>query len=350
MEGLMFWLPVIGLVALVLLSVLTLVDIYAVPQGYLWVIERFGAYNRTQEPGLRFRIRLLERIIEEQIPDSDNPGRTFLRTGKRSTREFMHPFTVEDTITKQGVQIKAIKGVLRTRMKTLKEDPEAARKSTYALEQAISAAIEALSDNVIRGIVGEHDFEYIWNNITETQGKIAAGMLPALDRWGERFLQLDITEIIPSEEVRLIIEQPFKAEKEGEAAKIVSKKAGEAAMLKADGDAQAVKTLAEADKAAAIARAEGTKKALELEATAKYNAIETLAKAYGYKEAGDTTSNNDALKEATKYLLAEEQFEAIGKLGSNGGTILLPVDFAGEGSMFAAISRLLGREQKPKAA
>ena len=49
----------LGVVALVLL---VFVELHVVQQHQRFVIERFGSYNRTQRPGLRFMIRFVEQV------------------------------------------------------------------------------------------------------------------------------------------------------------------------------------------------------------------------------------------------------------------------------------------------
>ena len=70
MEFLIFLLLLVGLsVATVAASVKT------VPQGYQWIVERFGRYRKTLPPGLNFVLPYIDRVrsklnVQETVLES----------------------------------------------------------------------------------------------------------------------------------------------------------------------------------------------------------------------------------------------------------------------------------------
>ena len=65
----------IGLVIVIGLFILIFffMMVKSIPQGENWTIERFGRFARTQQPGLRLIIPLIERCWEESQHDGKCP-------------------------------------------------------------------------------------------------------------------------------------------------------------------------------------------------------------------------------------------------------------------------------------
>lgn len=65
----LIWILVLGLVVVTMMA-----GAKSVPQGYVWTVERFGAYTRSLQPGLNFLVPFIDRIgrklnVQEQVLD-----------------------------------------------------------------------------------------------------------------------------------------------------------------------------------------------------------------------------------------------------------------------------------------
>ncbi len=337
--------PVPGLSVLIGAAVAYLfADFVQVPEDERWVVERFKKFSHVKKPGLGVLVRFVERVRKS---GTGKPG------GRRSTREYIHPFQVTGTITKKGTIFERIDGVVRTRMKNQWEDPNAVFKNAYVPDRSISLAIDALADNVIRTIVGEYDFDDIWDNRHVIEPEIVERITPTLDRWGEKFLQIDISEVVPAQHIREAMEKPFLAEQQAKAAEHEGKADAlraegerDAEIHRAEGAAKAVRLASEAERDKEINEAQARKVAMDLEAQSKEEALEKLGAPFGYKKDGTPASNRRALNDARNYMLAEERLKTISDLG--GKMIIVPAGTEGLASIMAMIDGVMnGAKEKP---
>ena len=115
---------------LLLLGVITAwKGIKTVPQGWVWTVERFGAFTRLLQPGLN--------LI---IPYVDTVGR------KMNVQEVVIDIPEQSVITRDNATV-AVDGIVYYRVMD-------AAKAAYQV-QNLTGALEALAMTNIRSVIGE---------------------------------------------------------------------------------------------------------------------------------------------------------------------------------------------------
>ncbi len=126
--------PLLFVLVLALLVILVFSNVRIVPQAYVYVIERLGAYHVTWDTGLHLKLPFLDRISK-----------------KVSIKEQVVDFKPQPVITKDNVTMQ-IDTVVFYQVTD-------AKLYTYGVERPISA-IENLTATTLRNIIGELELDH----------------------------------------------------------------------------------------------------------------------------------------------------------------------------------------------
>lgn len=226
----MFFVLVFFIVLFVIL-LLIFGGIVIVPQAKVYVVERFGAYYKTLEVGIHFRIPFVDRI-----------------SNKISIKERVVDFNPQPVITKDNVTM-----MIDTVVFFQITDP---KLYVYGVEKPI-LAIENLSVTTLRNIIGELELDETLTSRDIVNGKMRSILDQATDSWGIRINRVELKNITPPQEIQDAMEKQMKAERERR--ELILKAEGEkrSAILLAEGEKESTILIAESKKQAAIKEAEG---------------------------------------------------------------------------------------------
>ena len=238
----------IAIAVIVLIALIALISgIKIVPQSKAYVIERFGAYEKTWETGIHILIPLIERVakqvsLKEQVADFDP-----------------QPVITKDNVT---MQIDTVVFFQIT-------DP---KLFAYGVENPIRA-IENLTATTLRNIIGEMELDHTLTSRDTINAKIRSILDEATDPWGIKINRVELKNIKPPHEIQDAMEKQMKAERERREAILRAEGEKASKILVAQGEKESKVLAAEAEKQAAILRAEAEMEARIRVAEAEAEAI-----------------------------------------------------------------------------
>ncbi len=286
-------------VILVLLFVVAATGFKLVKQFELGLIERFGRYEKTVGPGLRWVmpfIKALRRVdMREQVVD----------------------VPPQEVITKDNVVV-TVDAVVYYQA----TDPV---KLKYNVANFIVAATKLAQTN-LRNVVGDMDLDDALTSRDTINAQLREILDEATDVWGTRVVRVEIQRIDPPADVTDAMHRQMKAERdrralvteaEGDKRSQILKAEGvkQARILEAEGQAEAIKQVAEAEKFQKLTVAEGEGQAIE--------------RVFGAIHTGDPTPDLIAIQylkalegisdgQATKIFLPMEMSGILGSVGAIG--------------------------------
>ena len=217
-------------------------SVQIVPQASAQVVERFGRYRRTLEPGLRFL-----------VPVADTIRATV------DMREQVVPFPPQEVITEDNLLV-YIDWVVYYQV----TDP---RRATYEIQNYVQA-IEYLVSTTLRNIVGGMDLERTLTSRDEVNTDLRDALDSATGPWGIRVNRVELRTIQPNRDITEAMEKQVRAERERRATVLQAEGVKQAEILRAEGDRQSL-----------ILKAEGEAKAAELRAGGEAQAIRKVFEA-----------------------------------------------------------------------
>ncbi|MFQ3546889.1 MAG: stomatin-like protein [Termitinemataceae bacterium] len=277
----------ISIAIAVLVGIIIFKGIHLVPQSQNWLVERFGKYEKTLNPGLNLINPLFAKI-----------------SAKIDIREQVLDLPAQGIITEDNAAV-TVDGVVFYKI----TDPF---RAFYGI-QNIRLAIENLAMTSLRSIMGKLTLD----NSLSSREKINADLLEVLDAatdaWGTKITRVEIKDIQPPEDLQKAMAMQMKAERERRATVLEAEAQREAAEKKAEGFKRAQILEAEARKIAAEMDAE----ARERLALAESRAIESVS--HTLKQSGG---------DPVTYLLGIEYIKGLTKLAQSEGSriIVLPAD------------------------
>ena len=305
MGGLIFLILVLVLIVIIVTSC-----IKVVPQARAYVIERLGLYQGTWEPGLHFKIPVIDRVakrvnLKEQVVD----------------------FPPQPVITKDNVTMR-IDTVVFYQITDSKS-------YTYNVENPIMA-IENLTATTLRNIIGDIELDETLTSREVINTKMRAALDIATDPWGIKVNRVELKNIMPPAAIQEAMEKQMKAERERREAILIAEGEKKSTVLVAEGKKESAILEAEAEKQAAILRAEAEKEKMIREAEGEAEAILKVqqAKADGIrflKEAG-----------ADESVLTLKSLEALKDMAEGKATkIIVPSDLQGLAGLATSLKEIM---------
>ena len=256
-----------------------------VPQGYKYIVQRLGKYNRTLDPGLSFIIPFVDSVAY-----------------KFTTKDLVLDVPSQEVISKDNAVL-IVNAVAYINI----AEPQ---KAAYGVEY-YADAIQKLVQTSLRAIVGEMNLDDALSSREQIKYKLKTNISDEISGWGVVVKTVEIQDIQPSVTMQKAMESQAAAER--------SKRA---AITTAEGEKQAV-----------ILESEGIKEAAYNEAEAKIKLAAASAKAIAMVAEQIKEQQLPAM-----YLLGEKYVDNFIKLSQsdNAKTIVLPADLP------AALKGLLG--------
>lgn len=293
----------IAILVLVALAVIMIVImVKSVPQGENWTVERFGRFNRTQEPGLRLLIPFIEKVGARI-----NMMETVLNIGS------------QDVITRDNAMISADAIAFYQVI--------VAEKAAYEV-RSLEHALENLTQTNIRSVIGAMDLDESLSNRDQINSRLLQVIDEAVQPWGVKVTRVEIKDLMPPPDISEAMARQMKAEREKRAE-----------ILQAEGEKQSAILRAEGLREAQIQEATGRRAAAFLDAEARERAAK--AEAQATTVVSKAVANGDI--QALNYFVAQKYTEALGELASsaNAKTIMVPLEAGSLIGSVAGISEIV---------
>lgn len=246
---------VLVLFAVLALFVVTLLaqTIKIVPQARAGVVERFGKYKTTLQPGLNIITPFVDRV--RYVIDM---------------REQVVSFPPQPVITEDNLVV-SIDTVIYFQV----TDPVSA---TYEIANYISA-VEQLTMTTLRNIVGGMDLEQTLTSREEINRGLSGVLDEATTRWGIRVGRVEIKGIDPPPSIKDAMEKQMRADRDKRALILAAEGQRQSAILTAEGNKQSAILNAEGQREAQILGAQAAREAAILRAQGEGQAIQTVFQA-----------------------------------------------------------------------
>jgi regulator of protease activity HflC (stomatin/prohibitin superfamily) len=208
-----------------------------IPQARAGVVERFGRYSRTLQPGLTIVVPFIDRVR----PLID-------------LREQVVTFPPQPVITEDNVSV----GIDTVLYFTI-TDPKSA---SYEVANPLQA-IEQLTVTTLRNIVGDLTLEETLTSRDQVNTRLRLVLDERTGKWGIRINGVEIKSIDPPSSIQEAMEKQMRAERDRRAAILNAEGVKQSQILTAEGEKQSAVLKAEGARQAAILRAEGEAKAID---------------------------------------------------------------------------------------
>ena len=316
---------------LIVFMLVMLKSFYLVRQAETMIIERFGKYDRTLEPGLRFVLPFFERpraVIWSYVQEME--GKRYYRFTKTMTRidmrEAVHDFPRQNVISKDNVTME-ITALIYYQI----TDPKAA---AYEVSN-LSEAIEKLAQTTLRNIIGSMDLDETLVSRDRINEKLRIILDEATDKWGVKVNRVELQEVIPPADIRHAMEKQMRAERDRRAIILEAEGTKRSAILEAEGVQESQVLRAKGEAEARILNAEG-------EAQSRLKIVEAEAKSI--EMIRDVVPNGDPLA----YLIAIRYIQALPEMtkGKDDKMILVPYEASALIGSLASIKKIFENVQQ----
>jgi regulator of protease activity HflC (stomatin/prohibitin superfamily) len=288
-----------GLVAVVV--VYAALGLKIVKQYEQGLVERFGKYRETLDPGLHLIVPFIDRIRRVDL------------------REIVVDVPPQEVITKDNVVV-TVDAVVYYQA----TDPV---KLVYNVQNFVLAATKLAQTN-LRNVIGDLDLDDALTSRETINAQLREILDEATDVWGTRVVRVEIQRIDPPADVTDAMHRQMKAER----------------------DRRAIVTEAEGDKRSQILKAEGIKQSRILEAEGQAEAIKAVAEAEKFQKLTVAEGEGQAIErvfaaihngDATPDVIAIRYLEALTNVANGQATkIFLPMEVSGILGSVAAIGEI----------
>jgi regulator of protease activity HflC (stomatin/prohibitin superfamily) len=228
----------IVLAVLVLFAVfLAAKTVRVIPQARAAVVERWGSYSRTLQPGLNIVFPIVDRV--RPLIDM---------------REQVVTFPPQPVITEDNVSV-GIDTVLYFTITNAKD-------ASYEVANPLQA-IEQLTVTSLRNIVGDLTLEETLTSRDQVNTRLRLVLDERTGKWGIRINGVEIKSIDPPASIQEAMEKQMRAERDRRATILTAEGVKQSQILTAEGEKQAAVLKAQGAREAAILRAEGEAKAID---------------------------------------------------------------------------------------
>ncbi|HEY5586851.1 MAG TPA: SPFH domain-containing protein [Ruminiclostridium sp.] len=306
------------LIPVLILLFLLIISVKVVTSGYAFVVERFGKYHRTLEPGWHIVVPIID----------------FVR-GKVSLKQQIVEIEPQSVITRDNVGV-SIDNVVFFQVVSPKD-------ALYNIENYKSGVVYSSAINM-RDCVGSLQLDEILSERAKLNIQILASVENITKIYGVEILSVEIKNIIPPAEIIASMEAVMSSERQKRAAILRAEGEKQAAISIAEGQKQSKILEAEGEKESNIRRAEGLRQSQILEAEGKAKAIEAIAIA----NALAINEVNKAIIESgtNATVIAIKQIEALTEMAKNpANKLIIPSETISSLGSVATIMELI-KEQK----
>jgi regulator of protease activity HflC (stomatin/prohibitin superfamily) len=288
---------VVAIVAVILAMVLAS-GIKKVNQYEKGLIERWNAYERTADPGLRFIIPVVQRMYRVNM------------------REQVIDVPPQEIITEDNVVV-TIDAVIYYQV----IDP---KRAIYEIED-FELGIVKLAQTTLRNIVGEMSLDVCLTSREKINVELRSVLDQATDKWGTKVNRIELQRIDPPADIQLAMHKQKTAEQERRQIRLLATGRKEAA----DQERMGAILKAQGEKQATILKAEGDARQIEVVAIAQAEAVKLVSEAANqyFKENAQLNKRLDVIRDTfsqqTKIVIPSSA-DVLNVLGLD-GTNILPV-------------------------
>ncbi|MBR6872997.1 MAG: SPFH/Band 7/PHB domain protein [Ruminococcus sp.] len=308
---------IIALVVAAFILLVIISNIKVVPQAYVYVVERFGAFHAAWTTGLHVKVPFIDKIAK-----------------KVSIKEQVVDFKPQSVITKDNVTMQ-IDTVVFFQITN-------AMQFTYGVERPISA-IENLTATTLRNIVGDMDLEATLTSRDFINTNITKILDEATDRWGIKVQRVELKNILPPAEIRDAMEKQMKADRERREKVIQAEAEKKSQILVAEGEKESKILRAEAERESKILQADAVKQQKILEAEGEAQAIQMVQQAL----ADSLVKLNQA--NPSERVLQLKSLEAFTKAADGKATkIIIPSEIQGLAGLAAGLKGVVTETPEPR--
>ena len=226
------------LIIILVLAVITLAkSATIIRQAEKGLVERFGRYKETLDPGLRFIIPFMDALR--------------YRIDMRETVLDIEP---QPVITKDNVTV-TVDAVVYYYV----TEAQAVR---YEVAN-FYAAVSKLAQTNLRNVIGDMSLDETLTSRERINATLRDTLDEATDKWGVKVTRVEVKEIEPPKDISEAMSKQMKAEREKRATILEAEAYRAKQILEAEGDKQNSILVAEGERQAAILRAEGEAQAIE---------------------------------------------------------------------------------------
>jgi regulator of protease activity HflC (stomatin/prohibitin superfamily) len=237
----------IGFIVLVIVAVLYS-GVKKVNQYEKGIIERWHAYEKTVDPGLRFVIPFIQRVLRVNM------------------REQVIDVPPQEIITEDNVVV-TVDAIIYYQV----VDPV---RALYEVED-FELAIVKLAQTTLRNIVGEMSLDICLTSREKINLELRKVLDEATDKWGTKVNRIELQRIDPPADIQQAMHKQKTAEQERRQLRLLATGRKEAAAQ----DKEGTILTAEGDKQSAVLKAEGESRAIELVAKAQAEAVKLVSEA-----------------------------------------------------------------------
>jgi regulator of protease activity HflC (stomatin/prohibitin superfamily) len=260
------------------------------------IVERFNAYEKTVEPGLRIIMPFVKRIYRVNM------------------REQVIDVPPQEIITEDNVVV-TIDAVIYYQVID-------AKRALYEIED-FELAIVKLAQTTLRNIVGEMSLDVCLTSREKINVELRSVLDQATDKWGTKVNRIELQRIDPPADIQLAMHKQKTAEQERRQLRLLATGRKEAA----EQEKQGAILKAQGEKQAAILKAEGQAKAVELVADAEAKAVKAVSESANvyFKENAQINKKLDVIRDTfsqqTKIVVPANS-DILNVIGLEGATIL----------------------------
>ena len=259
-----------------------------IPQARAGVVERFGRYSRTLQPGLTIVVPFVDRV--KPLID---------------LREQVVTFPPQPVITQDNVSVQ-----IDTVLYFTVTEPKSA---TYEVANPLQA-IEQLTVTTLRNIIGSLTLEETLTSRDQVNDQLRIVLDERTGKWGIRINGVELKSVDPPTTIQEAMEKQMRAERDRRAAILNAEGVKQSQILTAEGERQSSILRAEGAKQAQILGAEGQSKAIETITGAIHAAnVDSKLLAYQYLQMLPQIAQGDANK---VWVIPSEFAQALGGIGS----------------------------------
>lgn len=284
-----------AIIALIVLTLLSM-SLKKVNQYEKGLVERFNAYEKTVEPGLRMITPFAERVLRVNM------------------REQVIDVPPQEIITEDNVVV-TIDAVIYYQVVD-------ARRALYEIED-FELAIVKLAQTTLRNIVGEMSLDIALTSREKINVDLRSVLDQATDKWGTKVNRIELQRIDPPQDIQTAMHKQKTAEQERRQLRLLATGRKEAA----EQEKQGAILKAQGEKQAAILSAEGQARAVELVADAQAKAIKAVSEAANtyFQENAQLNKKLDVIRDTfsqqTK-IIVPASADVLNVIGLEGATVL----------------------------
>jgi regulator of protease activity HflC (stomatin/prohibitin superfamily) len=287
---------IIGSLIAAIVIILLSLAVKKVNQYEKGIVERFNAYEKIVDPGLRIITPFVERILRVNM------------------REQVIDVPPQEIITEDNVVV-TIDAVIYYQVVD-------AKLAIYEIED-FELAIVKLAQTTLRNIVGEMSLDVCLTSREKINVELRRVLDQATDKWGTKVNRIELQRIDPPADIQTAMHKQKTAEQERRQLRLLATGRKEAA----EQEKQGAILKAQGAKTSAILEAEGEARAVELVAEAQAKAIKAVsesANAY-FKENAQLNKKLDVIRDTfsqqTK-IVVPASADILNVIGLDGATVI----------------------------